>query len=595
MVREIQKPGHLPADEQARITSIREAMREGAPMSINGVPGQWDQRGEVWTADVRPPGAALLLVRISDAEPGDIFGVARQVQDTIKQAGRVGWPVGMILVENDTSAFKRRKIKLPNGETQLRTVRPKFRRALGLLSKGTFRRFMTYHLDRTVRDPRDLEDLIDVVEGSRPRIVVGSYTGSLRLANDTDITSARIHCAIANQASRDTSRRVSRKRREQAEEGRYGGGRRPYGFESDGVTLRRDEAQHIAHYTAVALTDVSMKEIARDMKLAGVVTTSGKPFSAAAARDMLLRPRNAGLTVHRSERDHVSHMDDDYDQDDENAEEPETGKPLHYTPDDVVGTLPGEPIVDPEDYWALVRKLTDPNRRTNYAGTAPVLLGAGIYNCPCGDKMRTQPKRRKIKDRQTGEVIRIEVIRNYRCSSPERPGNVASGPGHVTVTADDLDRLVEATIHELIELSEPADIIGYEPGKKMADVPALRVEIAKHEKRLIEISEEYEADEITKAQMKSMTATRRKKLDDAKAALDRALENTNPVVKLIGVENIAEAWEDLSLGEQREICRRMLRVTVLPIGRGRRNVPVRERVRIEKIWPTTGQTSKSGS
>ncbi|MFG1964784.1 recombinase family protein [Nonomuraea sp. NPDC049028] len=587
MARKVQNPALAP-DEQARITAIRVAMREGASMSVNDIPGQWDPRGEVWTADVRPSGAALLLVRISDADPGDINGVARQVQDTIRSATRSGWRVGMILVENDTSAFKRRKIKLPSGEIQLRTVRPKFRRALELLSKGTYRRFMTYHLDRTVRDPRDLEDLIDVVEGSRPRIVVGSCTGSLRMANDTDITSARIHCAIANQASRDTARRVSRKRQEQAEEGRFGGGRRAYGFEPDGITHRPEEAEHIAHYTAVALTGVSMKEVARDMRRAGVITVSGKPFSAAEARAMLLRPRNAGLTVYRPGRDHVTPVDaDDYEDNDdsEKSQQEEVTRPRHYTPDDVVGTLPGDPIVDPEDYWALVRKLTDPDRRTNHVGTAPVLLGSCIYNCPCGDRLRAQNKRRKVKDRETGDVLRIDEERHYRC--------VITGPGHVSVAAADLDLLVAATIHELITLSDPAEIIGHEPGKKTADVPTLRAEIAKHEQRLIEISEEYEDDEITKTQMKARTIKRRKKLDAAKAALDRALQNTNPVAKLIGVANIEEAWEELSLGEQREICRRMVSVTVLPVGRGRRGVPIRERVRIDKHQPPANQPPES--
>ncbi|MFD0657040.1 recombinase family protein [Thermocatellispora tengchongensis] len=546
-------------------------MRDGEAMTINDVPGRWNPQGDVWTADVWAPGTALLLVRISDADPGDINGVARQVQDTIVHAGRRGWPVGMILVENDTSAFKRRKIKLPNGETQLRTVRPKFRHALDLLTKAKFRRFMTYHLDRTVRDPRDLEDLIDVVEASRPRIIAASVTGSLRLANDSDITTARILCAVGNQASRDTARRVSRRRREQAEEGRFGGGRRPYGFESDGITHRPDEAQVIAHYTAIGLTGVSVKEIARDMARAGVVTINGKPFTAAQAREMLLRPRNAGLTVHRPEQDYTPVEDaEEYEESEESGQE-QAPPPNHYTPDDVVGRLPGEPIVDPDDYWALVRKWTDPNRRTNFAGSTPVLLGSCIYECPCGEHLRSQNKRRKIKDRKTGEVIRIDEERHYRCAAP--------GKGHVSIAAKEVDDLVAATIQELIRLSDPGEIIGQGPGGQKIDIPGLRAEIARHERRLIEISDQYDDDEITKAQMRSMTAKRREKLDKAKAALDRALENTNPAAKLIGVENIEEAWTALTLGEQREICRRMVTVRITPLGRGR-TAPVRERVTI---------------
>src|SRR6266704_2012342 len=60
--------------------------------------------------------------------------------------------------------------------------------------------------DRAMRDPRDLEDLIDLVEQSSPRIPIQSVTGSLRLANDGNINLARVMCAAANRAARDTAR-----------------------------------------------------------------------------------------------------------------------------------------------------------------------------------------------------------------------------------------------------------------------------------------------------------------------------------------------------------------------------------------------------
>jgi hypothetical protein len=47
-------------------------------------------------------------------------------------------------------------------------------------------------LDRLARDPRDLEDLMDVVEASSPRIPVQSVTGPLRLDNNADVAMARV-------------------------------------------------------------------------------------------------------------------------------------------------------------------------------------------------------------------------------------------------------------------------------------------------------------------------------------------------------------------------------------------------------------------
>src|ERR1019366_2600484 len=148
------------------------------------------------------------------ARDDDTKGVDAQGADCDVTGTRAGWTFGPAathhVTENDTSAFKRKMITLPDGRRELRTVRPGFRQALAMLADGRADGLMAYDLDRAVRDPRDLEDLIDVVEGAVPRIPVESVTGSLRLANDSDITMARVMVAVANKASRDTARRGTR-------------------------------------------------------------------------------------------------------------------------------------------------------------------------------------------------------------------------------------------------------------------------------------------------------------------------------------------------------------------------------------------------
>ena len=192
------------------------------------------------------PRQAIRLTRISDARDDDTKGVDAQGRDCDGRAERIGWTIGPAathhIVENDTSAFKRKKILLPDGRRELRTVRPGFRQALAMLADGRADGLIAYDLDRAVRDPRDLEDLIDVVESKVSRIAVESVTGSLRLANDADVTMARVMVAVANKASRDTARRVARARQRQAEGGQWGGGKRPFGFEPDGVTVNPVEA-----------------------------------------------------------------------------------------------------------------------------------------------------------------------------------------------------------------------------------------------------------------------------------------------------------------------------------------------------------------
>ncbi len=63
---------------------------------------------------------------------------------------------------------------LPDGRRKLRTVRPGFRQALAMLADARAGALMGCGLDRAFRVPRDLEDMIDVVEPKNPCIPVES-------------------------------------------------------------------------------------------------------------------------------------------------------------------------------------------------------------------------------------------------------------------------------------------------------------------------------------------------------------------------------------------------------------------------------------
>ena len=174
------------------------------------------------------PLGAVVYVRISDDPEGTERGVERQEADCRAYAAAHGWEVVAVFRENDTSAFKQRTITLSSGERVRRVVRPEFRAMLKHLSDGRAQVMVAYDLDRAVRDPRDLEDLIDakVLGGFRAR----SVTGSLRLDTDSDVAMARVLVAMANKSSADTARRVARAAKQQALEGTWHGGRVPFGY-----------------------------------------------------------------------------------------------------------------------------------------------------------------------------------------------------------------------------------------------------------------------------------------------------------------------------------------------------------------------------
>ncbi len=229
-------------------------------------------------------------------------GIGRQEEDGRELAQRLGWTIAKVIPEDDTSAFKRRKIQLPDGTTALRTVRPGFRAALEGLASGEYDGLIADDLDRVARDPRDLEDLIDVVEGQRPRLPVESVTGSLRLATDADVTMARIMCAVGNKSSRDTARRVSRKHEELAAEGKVGGGGfRPYGYERDGMTVNQEEAKVIKWMAARVLEGWSQNEICADLNARGVRPAKAATWNSRSVSSILRGPRITGLRRFRGE------------------------------------------------------------------------------------------------------------------------------------------------------------------------------------------------------------------------------------------------------------------------------------------------------
>lgn len=97
------------------------------------------------------------------------------------------------------------------------------------------------------------------------------------------------------------------------------------------------------------LDGVSLRELAAELREADVPTVTGTAWSAETLRDILLRPRNAGMVVYQGE---------------------------------ILDGLkaPWKPIVKPDVFYAVRTLLTDSARRKG-PGPAPRWLGSGIYQC----------------------------------------------------------------------------------------------------------------------------------------------------------------------------------------------------------------------
>lgn len=246
-----------------------------------------------------PQRRAVLYVRISDDPEGLEKGVDRQEQDCRAFAKAHNMAVVEVFRENDTSAFKQRTIVLPSGEKVRRVVRPRFRAMLQTLAKGGGDAMVAYDLDRAVRDPRDLEDLIDakVLYG----FDVHSTTGNLRLDTDSDVAMARVLVAMANKSSADTARRVARAARQGAIEGRWYGGSPPYGYRGEGPTLLviPEQARLVREGAQRILAGESLHMICCIWNERGERTGNGKLWRERSLKLALRNPATKGIRAYR--------------------------------------------------------------------------------------------------------------------------------------------------------------------------------------------------------------------------------------------------------------------------------------------------------
>lgn len=494
-------------------------------------------------------------LRLSDlrdedlTDDGEVKSFGAREKALRRLAAGLGWPIIEIIVENDmarrrdgkvrgVSAFKKKTVILADGTTAQRVWRPGFRKVLDYLATGRANALVTEDLERLMREPRDNEDLIEIVEARG--INARSLSGSLTFTDggkDSEITTARIMVAIANQSSRDTRRRVANGRKRKADRGEWGGGPRPYAFEPDGVTIRPDEAdivrvcsERVLLIDARTKKPTALRALARELREADVPTCTGAQWSARTLRDILLRPRNAGILAHNG---------------------------------DELGPAPWRPIVPVHVFRRVVALLTD-KARTTASGAPAEWLGSGLFRCGlCDDGTTctvTQGNRVLKQTDADGTVTNIAVGKRaprYRCSEHN----------HLTRNVAYVNDLVKrATI---ARLSQPDAITLLPPVANTSgvDLDELSTEANLIRERLNDLAADYALGrgEFDKAQFTTASKAARDRL----AEIDAQVKSTvvSPLSLLIGAEDVAAEWDLRTFSEQQTILDALYEVTILPSGR----------------------------
>ena len=248
---------------------------------------------------------AGIYCRLSLARDGDTTKVDDQARICRELCQRLGWVLAEgcghpqrngVYADNSRSAWRRDR-KRPGWDAMLADV-----------GAGKLGALIVYHGDRLVRQPRDLEDLLDLAHGKGIRLA--SPTGT----RDLDDDEAQFILGIEANMARRESANISRRTKMGIERRRRGGivnsggrGGRLFGFDTDGVThfpadrcslaTREEvvEADIVREVYARALAGEGIRHIAAALRKRGITTTAGKPMHPIAVRRILSSPRYAGL------------------------------------------------------------------------------------------------------------------------------------------------------------------------------------------------------------------------------------------------------------------------------------------------------------
>ncbi|WP_324642429.1 recombinase family protein [Pseudarthrobacter sp. LT1] len=225
---------------------------------------------------------AAIYTRISKDLTLEGLGVARQLKDCRALAEKHGWEVVEEFEDNDISAS--------GGK-----YRQNYERLKALMEAQGVDVVVVYAADRLHRNPRELEDWIDLA--ARTGINVHSVmSGTIDLSSPDGKTVARVVTAFAAAEVAKTKARIQRKHLELAEAGAWTG-RACYGYTADGKIVE-EEAAVIREMAARVLHGEGYNEIARDLTRRGIPTAKGGKWRAASIQNILKAPRIAGLRVH---------------------------------------------------------------------------------------------------------------------------------------------------------------------------------------------------------------------------------------------------------------------------------------------------------
>jgi site-specific DNA recombinase len=469
---------------------------------------------------------AAIYCRISRDEAGTGQKVEDQERDCRALAERLGLDVVEVYTDNDIAATRASR----RGRTRRRWYD-----LLDSIRQGHVDVVLATEPERVQREMVDLLTYIDVC---LPRGVL-TYTvrgGSFDLSTPDGIMTAQIITATKQAEAEKIKQRARAARVHKVGRGEWVGGRRPYGYERDGVTVIPAERDALQRAAAMILTGSSLNAACADLNKRKIRTSTGKEWKPTELRRVLLRPRNAGLSQHRV-----------------CGKEQERG--IHHHTDkcvEIVGKAKWQALLDTDVWYGVCAVLRDPKRRTNTT-TAHRWLMSGRARCGWTDEHGNE----------CGSPVKSFSATARRRST--KPVYTCRTGKHVIRNAAEVDAYVEQVVIGILTDRRDQLLVPDRTG----DTSALTLRDAALQARLEEYERLAGAGEIEPSSFVRITADIRRQREEITAAL-AGLTRGSVLSGVADAPDPAKVWAGLDLSRKRAIVDVLMTVTILPAKRGRR-------------------------
>lgn len=445
-----------------------------------------------------------MYARISQDRTGEAAGVQRQEDDARKLAEARGWTVANVYIDNDISAAGKK-------------TRPGFENVLRDLEAGRATVVIAWALDRLTRNRRDTVRLVETAQaaGATIALVRGS---DMDMSTPAGRMIADLLAAVARAEIETKSDRQRRAYAQRTEQGLPSGGRRPFGYDVGGMTIREDEAEAVRDAYRWLLAGVPLREIARRWNDRGLpspqLTRAGEVswWSGVGVSQALRKPRYAGLTGTR---------------------EKGPGGPAQWPA-----------LVDLDTWHAAQALMNNPERRP---AKGDKKLLTGVATCgKCGADVWAGGG-------PTGRGV-------YRCSTS----------GCVVRRRSLVDEYLRAIMIERLSRDDALELLAPSSTDDGPGVGELAREIEQLRQRLEPLAGAYAEGALSLAQLRAATARINARMSELEQQLAATAGRTTAALHdVVTAEDVETAWDALSTDAQRQIIDALMTITLHPVGRGR--------------------------